>query len=359
MVVAGHLRAFLFDSYIPDNNLSSAAFYCFTGFSGQAVIIFFSLSGFLVGGKTFLDLKKRNFNWAFYMLRRLTRLWVVVIPALILTLGFDLIGERFASHIYDGAAHHIYGSGPKLGVGIDESFSTFVGNVLFLQTIAVPVFGSNGPMWSLANEFWYYVFCPLSLWLVTGAAKSRSSFAMGAIALATLAMLLPTSFIEGGVIWAAGASAAAASRSPLLRSVFLSGPAKASALLLIPTALALSKSGLIGNLGLGLIVAASLAPLSHLRSFGKMYEMISRGISEISYTLYLMHFPFLMLLIAIGWAPNRFDSVHQTALLTYTTLLSLTIGWAVVLWWLFERRTDQLYVYIKTAMEARLEYKRT
>jgi peptidoglycan/LPS O-acetylase OafA/YrhL len=40
--------------------------------------------------------------------------------------------------------------------------TTFVGNLAFLQTIAVPIFGTNGPMWSLANEFWYYLIFPLA-----------------------------------------------------------------------------------------------------------------------------------------------------------------------------------------------------
>lgn len=31
---------------------------------------------------------------------------------------------------------------------------------MFLQTRFTPVFGSNGPLWSLFNEFWYYVLFP-------------------------------------------------------------------------------------------------------------------------------------------------------------------------------------------------------
>jgi ribosome recycling factor len=29
--------------------------------------------------------------------------------------------------------------------------ATFIGNLLFLQTVAVPTFGSNTPLWSLAR----------------------------------------------------------------------------------------------------------------------------------------------------------------------------------------------------------------
>ena len=36
-------------------------------------------------------------------------------------------------------------------------------NAFFLQTIVGPTFGSNGPLWSLAYEWWYYVLFPLAL----------------------------------------------------------------------------------------------------------------------------------------------------------------------------------------------------
>jgi len=34
-------------------------------------------------------------------------------------------------------------------------------NLGFVQTVSVPVYGTNGPLWSLANEFWYYVMFSL------------------------------------------------------------------------------------------------------------------------------------------------------------------------------------------------------
>jgi hypothetical protein len=60
-----------------------------------------------------------------------------------------------AKEVYDGSRYNIYVSGPYDPT--THSLIAFLGNFAFLQTICVPIFGTNGPMWSLANEFWYYI----------------------------------------------------------------------------------------------------------------------------------------------------------------------------------------------------------
>ena len=46
--------------------------------------------------------------------------------------------------------------------------ATFWGNLVFLQTILVPTYGTNALLWSLANEFWYYMLFPLLAVLIHG-----------------------------------------------------------------------------------------------------------------------------------------------------------------------------------------------
>jgi peptidoglycan/LPS O-acetylase OafA/YrhL len=38
-------------------------------------------------------------------------------------------------------------------VALRSTVPVFLGNFLFLQSIVSPVFGSNGPLWSLSYEF--------------------------------------------------------------------------------------------------------------------------------------------------------------------------------------------------------------
>ena len=98
LVTAGHLRSYIFQSQLHlaqadvQIGLPVKAFYFATGLGHQAVMIFFALSGFLVGGKALDDILKQNFSWSRYLLRQLTRLWIVISPTLLLTLLLDRIG---------------------------------------------------------------------------------------------------------------------------------------------------------------------------------------------------------------------------------------------------------------------------
>jgi peptidoglycan/LPS O-acetylase OafA/YrhL len=58
LVLSGHLRSYIFQSYgeLAQESLPVKAFYFGTGLGHQAVIIFFALSGFLVGGKALEDI---------------------------------------------------------------------------------------------------------------------------------------------------------------------------------------------------------------------------------------------------------------------------------------------------------------
>ena len=66
--------------------------------------------------------------------------------------------------------------------------------------------GSNGPLWSLANEFWYYIMFPFMLVGLIGRKWGPRRIVMGAIGI-SLAVLLPTEMVLLGAIWVAGAVA--------------------------------------------------------------------------------------------------------------------------------------------------------
>jgi peptidoglycan/LPS O-acetylase OafA/YrhL len=60
----------------------------------EAVIVFFVLSGYFVGGGVLRAWQTGAWSWSTYAIQRLTRLWIVLIPALFLTLALDTIGLR-------------------------------------------------------------------------------------------------------------------------------------------------------------------------------------------------------------------------------------------------------------------------
>jgi peptidoglycan/LPS O-acetylase OafA/YrhL len=119
-----------------------------------AVFWFFVISGYLIGGSVIAEIAKTgSFDFRRYMINRMTRLYIVLLPAL--ALGAVLDGARLAA----------WGLHWNAGYETSASLSvvTLIGNIVYLQTLVVPTFGSNFPLWSLANEFWYYLLFPLLL----------------------------------------------------------------------------------------------------------------------------------------------------------------------------------------------------
>jgi len=209
LVMLGHLRGFIFQDFcdLPSAGIITKAFYFATSRGHQAVMVFFVLSGYFVGGSVLSGLMKGSFTWRGYATSRLTRLWMVLIPALMLTLGIDMLGRQWNPGAYAGGFHECFMSGPMPGHPASWNPVTLFGNLFFLQTVSVPIFGSNSPLWSLANEFWYYLMFPLLA--VAGVCLIKWQRLLGAIFQLLLFLLivwwLPQGTVLGGLIWLMGA----------------------------------------------------------------------------------------------------------------------------------------------------------
>jgi peptidoglycan/LPS O-acetylase OafA/YrhL len=109
----------------------------------DAVILFFVLSGFVIAYTT--DAKQRT--GASYATARMSRLYSVLIPALVVTLVCDLIGRSINPDAYQGWWYNGEAIGEQLWRAL--TFSTQAAG----DNIRV---GTNGPFWSVAYEAWYY-----------------------------------------------------------------------------------------------------------------------------------------------------------------------------------------------------------
>jgi peptidoglycan/LPS O-acetylase OafA/YrhL len=171
-VLVYYLRGLFFVDFpfLARKSIVSRAIYALTGYGHQAVIVFFVLSGYFIGTSVMESARKQQRFWRTYLVSRLTRLQLVLLPALILGAVWDQIGMRIpqAAPLYFGALYKF--NGPS--VALRSTVSVFFGNLFFLQSIISPVFGSNGPLWSLSYEFWYYILFPL---LVLAAAASTGA----------------------------------------------------------------------------------------------------------------------------------------------------------------------------------------
>ena len=176
-VVAAHVRAQFFPSLksLPEPTLWYQALAFFTGFAHQAVVVFFLLSGWLVGGSLLNRLHQPG-AMANYAIDRVTRMWIVLIPSFAFTIFVGIM----TLEVDPGRT--------SLAPDNEYSISTFLGNLVGVQDMAVPRFGGNFALWSLANEIWYYVMFPV---LVLGLAGSTPAvrWSAGAVFVLLLASL--------------------------------------------------------------------------------------------------------------------------------------------------------------------------
>lgn len=285
VVVVGHLRAFFLVDYgETSRSVASAIFYLATGFHHQAVIFFFVLSGFLVGGGVVRQYRRGAFQWSGYLVHRLCRLWIVIVPALLLTALWDLWGAHVDPAAYAGRYLAQFDSGPS--AAYDLSPLTYLGNIAFLQTIAVPAYGSNGPLWSLANEFWYYILFPLAAPLALRLGTLRQQL-IGAIAAIAVALLLPVPLVTMSIVWLFGVGAFLAwERVPLKRIGWLRRIGLVAAIDLVAFLLySRVYPGSSDDFVIGLLFAATVPWLARAQARSRLYRNIGFGLSEMSYTL--------------------------------------------------------------------------
>ncbi len=331
------------------HGLGECIFYFSTGLGHQAVIIFFVLSGYFVGGSVAGAYQMGKWSWLQYAIRRLSRLWIVLLPALILTLIWDMVGRNLAGAGYNGAFYELYSSGPSVQAPVDLQPVTFFGNALFLQTILVPHFGTNGPLWSLANEFWYYLLFPL-FWGVFKSGRLLRSIISASLAV-TIIIWLPHGILWGGVIWLFGYGAYLAGQYTVSRRIcghpfwlVLTGALAAASLVASK-----STSPLGSNLAIGGAFALFVAGLATRNSAPHAYASLAAGMGETSYSLYLTHFPFLAFIFFTLFKGEQFQP-DLGGFMRFFGVLLIVLVYVMVVWWCFERNTDRIRKRLETIL---------
>jgi peptidoglycan/LPS O-acetylase OafA/YrhL len=136
IVLIGHLAS---------RRLSGGFLWQLAPLMGNAVTIFFVLSGFVIAFAT--DTRERSPTA--YVAARAGRLYSVVLPALLLTFALDAIGRAIRPDLYS----------PVWGYQSGGEIWHFICGLLFVNEIwfAGISEGSAVSYWSLSYEAWYYV----------------------------------------------------------------------------------------------------------------------------------------------------------------------------------------------------------
>jgi peptidoglycan/LPS O-acetylase OafA/YrhL len=350
IVAAGHLRAEMYPGLrtVADPSLWFTGFAFATGFGHQAVLVFFIISGWLVGG-SLLNKMGQPGALVNYAIDRATRLWTVLIPTFGLTLLFGL------------------GTGALLPDGVDFSaaneFSAlaFAGNLLGLQRVALPDFGGNYALWSLANETWYYLLFPLLVLLFT-TRRQGARIASGA-ALALAAAVLPVEIILYFAIWLLGV---AFSRVRIDCGI---GPRCVWLVLLAATSAYFRLTGDNDDFDqttLGMDLVCSLMFLVLLSSLqfnaaptSRLARPLARGgkfFADFSFSLYVLHVPLIVLLkhaAATGFGLRQLSPDEPLHFAIYLGMLATLMGGSYLSYLLFESQTYRIRRLVKGKLARR------
>lgn len=267
----------------------------------EAVIVFFVLSGFFIhlrAAQQFASQETVEFNVRQYFRRRSHRLIPPYLLALLVTFVADQAGHYLWPTLYEARTTDAF-----LNLNFSNkgySWRSIIPAAVFLPNSLGTDFGTNGPLWSLSYEVVYYLLYPLWIYL---------RIKIGVKAYFLILILTPIAFWLGGIsyfigtashyyLWIAGAGLAelvAANRLPqylgaitlmlLLSSII--GLLLTNHQVLVP----------IINLGLGVGLVLGFGCYFDYWIKGRLYNALEAfGIR--SYTIYISHFPLLVLLAA-------------------------------------------------------------
>jgi peptidoglycan/LPS O-acetylase OafA/YrhL len=338
LVAVSHARDVLMIDY-PGQKLW-LPFYGLTGFGHSGVIVFFVLSGFWISRAVLRRVEDRSF-WTPYLIDRLSRLGIVLVPALVLGGLLDVVGADWL-HLpfYQGltGAHSL-----TQNVAASLTLPVFLGNLAFLQTIAVGPWGSNGPLWSLAFEFWYYIWFPALALLVH---RRRFSVALLALLIGVANPALYWGFASWLVGWLLLLRVEAAPARPAGRRWAWFAAGQFAAVLLTTAMIRKSATDLPLAISFGLLL---LAMVRSGLPFPRLLAPIAHYGRKASFSLYAIHFPIVAL--AGGWITGR----SRLAPSGWALLLVLALtGFCVGAGWLFARGSEAFTPRLRGWLRQRL-----
>lgn len=343
IVAMAHLRAEMYPAIreVADPPLWFQGLVFISGFAHQAVLVFFVISGWLVGG-SLLNRLGEPYAIAAYALDRVTRLWTVLVPTFGVTL---LIAFGIGSIGFEDI---------DLSAGNPHSALTFAANLIGLQGIVVPDFGENFPLWSLANETWYYVLFPLLAVAVTTPDKSVRVSCLVAVPL--LGAMLPITIVAYFSVWLLGV---AFSRIRIdcgnaLRWVCLALAIAAAVYARLSGEPAFEMSTLGRDLVCSMLYLALLCSLQFpAPADSRLAKPLGTGgkfFAEFSFSLYVLHVPVIGLLH--HWSTTRLglgqlspsDPVHTVL---FFAMLTVLVATAYLSYLLFESHTYRIRSALK------------
>ncbi|HTE12044.1 MAG TPA: acyltransferase [Chitinophagaceae bacterium] len=332
-VVIHHCRWLLWEGYEKGYSLhpseysffSKVFMYFFSAFKfgNQAVLFFFVLSGFVIHYSVSKRVDREGkFDAGDYLYRRIKRIYPPLLIAIALTFVLDMTGMKLNLPIY--FSHTPY---PSINTNVhsDLSGTTLLGNLLFVQKIYTPAWGTDGALWSLMYEWWFYIlYMPLLLLF-----RKNKYLTIGIVLVvwylnvlygAGLPVLL-NKVLNMFLIWFAGMLLA-----DMLLYKSINPIAGLAALLLMMTG---SFADIFGRIGYEIILTVFITIFLYLVLTTNWFNILRKceKLGPFSYTMYAVHMPIVCFLSGFlmkanqGYLPSHFLYVFAGI------IISVTVSW--------------------------------
>lgn len=335
LVVAVHIRSDFFYTYselpVSSQNLMTKIFYYLNSFGGEAVLIFFVMSGFLVGGISLNKLHCGKISIKDYAINRGVRIGVPLVSTLLLITIVD-----------------VYTTGTVRWLDL-------IGNLFSLQGILVGDVG--GVFWTLAYEVWFYVLIG-GIIVLLGSQKKLVGFILILLSLAAFTALETSLlFVLAGGIGAYYLSKFQVQKPILWLVLGLSilcsmllhfaSPSKARDVSAF-SFLNLDILRLMYGFCIALIISQIVSMKPHSR-FLNWLHLWGEKLAVFSYTLYLTHYQCIRLMHY--WNVPKSSVVSVSTIALFLCEILVCVIFAYIFYYITEKQTDRVKQYVKRILK--------
>jgi peptidoglycan/LPS O-acetylase OafA/YrhL len=314
----------VFLSHTASSSLTDGFLWQFKDYSQTAVMVFFVLSGYVIAYVA--DNKEKTIQ--LYTISRISRLYTVVVPALLLTAILDGAGLYFDNGLYHNESWP-YPEGSQLSHYVLSFF--MLQNVWDLQLNP----GINGPFWSLTFELIYYILFA-SYFYLKSPFKWLLILVVSMIAGPTILSLFPIWLLGVFLYYFKKQQAshvdepvidyrAMISFIPLLLLVFVSPIVRDIDI----TFNFISRSSLLGDyfdalmFGLYLLYIPYFLPI--ISGLLSRYTNLIRWLGSLTFALYLFHRPIIQVISAV-YEGDISSMYYRVFMIVVTLLIIMTFG---------------------------------
>lgn len=336
-VVIAHVRANFFDIYCylepSSQNVLTKIFYVCCSFSDDGVLIFFILSGFLVGGKTIKSLILRApISASKFAIDKSIRIGLPLVASLVAIIFINLL------------------------IGESTDYIRLIGNMFSVQGIWVAPEG--GILWTMPYIVWYYVFIfslillfnkattkrnwgiitmAISLIMFTLSGDSLSTYfffivSFGIIAYYFSEIKIPKRFIYTCIVVAIFCAIASKFARPSIsrEQTFFS-------------LFNVSVLNIVETLTLA-IITSQLVRIIPKTKFAIKLNQISSKLAIFSYSLYLIHYQIIRIMIWLGFPKS--NTINLTSLSLFIVEIIICIIGGYLFYLCAEKHTNNIKKFI-------------